>query len=88
MQHTCSPNILIHVKAHFDICSSPSDSVATVFRAIDFTPCSVFVSLTEISLVPHNFIFAFSLSVLLLVFNPVSVSCHSGESQILGLRRP
>jgi len=81
-------SIPIQVKAHFDICSSPFDSVATAFRAIDFAPCSVIASLTDTTLAPHYFIFAFALSVLLLVLNPVSVSCHSGESQILGLRRP
>jgi len=58
-------------------------------RLIDFAPCSVFASLTDTTLVPRCFIFAFALSVLLLVSNSVSVSCHSGESrEISGLRRP
>ena len=71
----------------FDIHSFPSYSADTVFCLIPTScsaPCSVFASLTEISFVPC---FTFSLSVLLLVFYPVSVSCGSGESQISGLRR-
>lgn len=76
-------SILIHMEFILIYVALPLSLLSLFpFIALHLILCSVHVHLKSL-LCPHNF---FLSSVPHFVFNPVSVSCHSGESQILGLR--